>query len=174
MSSKAGGAKKRKDESGKIVADNRKARHNYFIKDTYEAGIMLTGTEVKSLRTGAASLGESYAQIKNGEVHLINAHIPEYLQANRFNHAPRRPRKLLLHAREIAKLSDAVNKQGMTVVPLRLYDHGINDRLAQGGIIRGVRPQYRTQVHTVFVAQAQKHTAFGGNSHPVTQMAKVL
>jgi SsrA-binding protein len=121
MSSKAGGAKKRKDESGKIVADNRKARHNYFIKDTYEAGIMLTGTEVKSLRTGAASLGESYAQIKNGEVHLINAHIPEYLQANRFNHAPRRPRKLLLHAREITKLSDAVNKQGMTVVPLRLY-----------------------------------------------------
>ncbi|WP_420558901.1 SsrA-binding protein SmpB [Tepidicaulis sp.] len=125
MSSKAGGAKKRKDESGKIVADNRKARHNYFIKDTYEAGIMLTGTEVKSLRTGAASLGESYAQIKNGEVYLINAHIPEYLQANRFNHAPRRPRKLLLHAREIAKLSDAVNKQGMTVVPLRLY---FNDR----------------------------------------------
>jgi SsrA-binding protein len=125
MSSKAGGAKKRKDESGKIVADNRKARHNYFIKDTYEAGIMLTGTEVKSLRTGAASLGESYAQIKNGEVYLINAHIPEYLQANRFNHAPRRPRKLLLHAREITKLSDAVNKQGMTVVPLRLY---FNDR----------------------------------------------
>ena len=125
MSSKAGGAKKRKDESGKIVADNRKARHNYFIKDTYEAGIMLVGTEVKSLRTGAASLGESYAQIKNGEVYLINAHIPEYLQANRFNHAPRRPRKLLLHAREITKLSDAVNKQGMTVVPLRLY---FNDR----------------------------------------------
>jgi len=121
MSSKAGGAKKRKGESGKIVADNRKARHNYFIKDTFEAGIMLTGTEVKSLRTGAASLGESYAQVKDGEVFLINAHIPEYLQANRFNHAPRRKRKLLLHAREISKLADAVNKQGMTVVPLKLY-----------------------------------------------------
>ncbi|MGK2739540.1 SsrA-binding protein SmpB [Tepidicaulis sp. LMO-SS28] len=125
MSSKAGGAKKRKGEGGKIVADNRKARHNYFIKDTYEAGIMLTGTEVKSLRTGAASLGESYAQVKDGEVYLINAHIPEYLQANRFNHAPRRQRKLLLHAREITKLSDAVHKQGMTVVPLKLY---FNDR----------------------------------------------
>src|SRR5919204_4737633 len=105
----------------KIVADNRKARFHYQIGDTYEAGIALTGTEVKSLRQGKATIAESYAAERDGELWLYNAHIPEYLQANRFNHYPRRPRKLLLHAREINKLRGAVEREGMTLVPLKLY-----------------------------------------------------
>src|SRR5256714_924541 len=105
----------------KIVADNRRARFNYHIGDTYEAGIALTGTEVKSLRQGKATIGESYAAEQDGELWLYNAYIPEYLQASRFNHLPRRPRKLLLHAREINKLRGAVEREGMTIVPLKLY-----------------------------------------------------
>jgi SsrA-binding protein len=105
----------------KIVADNRKARFHYEISDVYEAGIALTGTEVKSLRQGKATIAESYAAEREGELWLYNAHIPEYLQANRFNHHPRRPRKLLLHAREINKLRGAVEREGMTLVPLKLY-----------------------------------------------------
>ncbi|MGD8326930.1 MAG: SsrA-binding protein SmpB [Sphingomonadales bacterium] len=109
----------------KILAENRKARHEYFLQDTIEAGIALTGTEVKSLRFGSANIAESYAEPKNGEIHLVNAHIPEFKQGNRHNHEPRRVRKLLLHKREIAKLSGAVQRQGMTIVPLCLY---FNDR----------------------------------------------
>ena len=105
----------------KIVADNRRARFNYAIGDTFEAGIALTGTEVKSLRQGKATIAESYATGRDGELWLYNANIPEYLQANRFNHAPKRPRKLLLHAREIAKLTAAVDREGMTIVPLKMY-----------------------------------------------------
>jgi SsrA-binding protein len=105
----------------KIVADNRKARFNYSIGDTFEAGIALTGTEVKSLRAGKATIGESYAGEHRGEIFLINANIPEYLQANRFNHEPKRPRKLLLHKRQVNKLIGAVQREGMTLVPLRLY-----------------------------------------------------
>ena len=105
----------------KTVADNRKARFHYEISDVYEAGIALTGTEVKSLRQGKATIAESYAAEREGELWLYNAHIPEYLQANRFNHHPRRPRKLLLHAREINKLRGAVEREGMTLVPLKLY-----------------------------------------------------
>jgi SsrA-binding protein len=105
----------------KIVADNRRARFNYEIGDTVEAGIALTGTEVKSLRVGKATIAESYADAKNGEIWLVNANIPEYLQANRFNHLPKRPRKLLLHKRQIARLAGAVEREGMTIVPLRLY-----------------------------------------------------
>jgi SsrA-binding protein len=107
--------------ANKIVADNRKARFHYEIGDVYEAGIALTGTEVKSLRQGKATIAESYAAERDGELWLYNAHIPEYLQANRFNHFPRRPRKLLLHAREIHKLRGAVEREGMTIVPLKLY-----------------------------------------------------
>ncbi len=107
--------------ANKIVADNRKARFHYEIGDVYEAGIALTGTEVKSLRQGKATIAESYAAERDGELWLYNAHIPEYLQANRFNHFPRRPRKLLLHAREIHKLRGAVEREGMTLVPLKLY-----------------------------------------------------
>jgi SsrA-binding protein len=105
----------------KIVADNRKARFNYAIGEVFEAGIALTGTEVKSLRQGKAAIAESYAASRDGELWLYNANIPEYLQANRFNHAPKRPRKLLLHKRQISKLSGAVEREGMTLVPLKLY-----------------------------------------------------
>ena len=106
----------------KIAADNRRARFNYEIGETYEAGIVLTGTEVKSLRTGKATIAESYASVdRAGELFLINANIPEYLQANRFNHEPKRPRKLLLKSREIAKLSQSVEREGMTIVPLKIY-----------------------------------------------------
>ncbi len=106
----------------KVISENRKARFNYEIGDTYEAGIALTGSEVKSLRTGKATIAESYADPKNGELWLINANIPEYLQAGPFNnHAPKRPRRLLLHHREIDRLSNAVEREGMTIVPLKLY-----------------------------------------------------
>jgi SsrA-binding protein len=109
------------DPKLKIVADNRKARFNYFIDETLEAGVALTGTEVKSLRQGKATIAESYADTRDGELWLINSNIPEYQQANRFNHAPKRPRKLLLHRRQINKLVGAVEREGMTLVPLKLY-----------------------------------------------------
>jgi SsrA-binding protein len=106
----------------KIVADNRRARYNYEIGEKFEAGIALTGTEVKSLRTGKATIAESYAGVdRAGEMWLYNANIPEYLAGNRFNHEPKRPRKLLLKAREISKLAQGVEREGMTVVPLKLY-----------------------------------------------------
>lgn len=109
----------------KIVAENRKARFNYEIIDTYEAGLVLKGTEVKSLREGKANIAESYASDEDGEIWLINSYLPEYLQANRFNHEPRRRRKLLLSGREINRLRSAVNREGMTLVPLKIY---FNDR----------------------------------------------
>ena len=96
----------------RVVADNRKARFNYFIDETFEAGLALTGTEVKSLRQGKATIAESYADARGGEIWLINSNIPEYLQANRFNHVPKRPRKLLLHRRQINKLVGAVEREG--------------------------------------------------------------
>jgi SsrA-binding protein len=105
----------------KVVADNRKARFNYEIGEVFEAGIMLTGSEVKSLRSGKATIAESYADAREGEIWLINSNIPEYLQAARFNHAPKRRRKLLLHKRQVDKLAGAVEREGMTLVPLRLY-----------------------------------------------------
>jgi len=105
----------------RVVADNRKARFNYFIDETFEVGVVLTGTEVKSLRQGKATIGESYADARGGEIWLINSNIPEYRQANRFNHVPKRPRKLLLHRRQISKLIGAVEREGMTLVPLKLY-----------------------------------------------------
>jgi SsrA-binding protein len=105
----------------KVIADNRKARFNYEIGEVYEAGIALTGSEVKSLRAGKATIAESYADARNGEIWLINSNIPEYLQAARFNHLPKRPRKLLLHQNQINKLAGAVEREGMTIVPLKLY-----------------------------------------------------
>ncbi len=101
----------------RIVAHNRKARFNYELGETFEAGIALTGTEVKSLRSGKATIAESYADTRDGELWLLNANIPEYLQAGRFNHAPKRARKLLLHRRQINKLLGAVEREGMTLVP---------------------------------------------------------
>ena len=110
-----------KPDRGKLVAENCKARFNYEIGDTLEAGIALTGSEVKSLRSGRANIADAYATDDGGELYLINAHIAEYTQAGRTNHAPTRPRKLLLHRREIGKLSGAIQREGMTVVPLKLY-----------------------------------------------------
>jgi SsrA-binding protein len=111
-----------KDDGRKVVAENRKARHEYFLTDTYEAGLVLTGTEVKSLRKGQANIAESYASAEDGGLWLINAHIPEYQGAGRFfQHEPRRKRRLLMHKREMAKLANAVERKGMTVVPLELY-----------------------------------------------------
>jgi SsrA-binding protein len=111
-----------KDDGRKLVAENRKARHEYFISDTYEAGLQLTGTEVKSLRKGQANIAESYASAEEGGLWLVNAYIPEYPGAGPFfQHAPRRRRKLLLHKKEIHKLSLAVERKGMTIVPLELY-----------------------------------------------------
>ncbi len=105
----------------KLVAQNRKARHEYFIDDTYEAGIVLTGTEVKALRTGGVQITDAYADPRAGEVWLVNAHIPVYAGGNRFNHEPKQPRKLLLKKREIAKMIGAVARERMTLVPLELY-----------------------------------------------------
>ncbi len=112
-----------KPEDGrKVVAENRKARHEYKIDDVYEAGIMLTGTEVKSLRKGQSNIAESYASWETGGLFLINSYIPEYQQAGRFfQHEPRRKRKLLMHARELVKLTQAVERKGMTLVPLQIY-----------------------------------------------------
>jgi len=105
----------------KVVADNRKARFNYEIGEVFEAGLALTGSEVKSLRGGKATIAESYADARHNEIWLINSNIPEYLQAARFNHAPKRPRKLLLHRRQINRLMGAVEREGMTLVPLKLF-----------------------------------------------------
>lgn len=118
--------KKKKDTStNKLIADNRKARHNYEFIETLEAGLMLTGTEVKSLRNGQANIAESYATEENGEIWLINSYIPEYLEGNRNNHNPRRHRKLLLNKKEMSKLMIGVAREGMTIVPNKLY---FNDR----------------------------------------------
>ncbi|WP_294267052.1 SsrA-binding protein SmpB [uncultured Sphingomonas sp.] len=108
----------------KTVAENRRARFEYFIEDVYEAGLALTGTEVKSLRFGEGSIAESYAEVRDEQVWLVNANIPEFSHGNRHNHVPKRPRKLLLHAREIAKLHGAVAREGMTLVPLSIYFNG--------------------------------------------------
>lgn len=105
----------------KTVAENRRARYEYAIEDVFEAGIALTGTEVKSLRSGEGTIAESYAEVKDGRLFLINANIPEYAQGNRFNHEPKRSRALLMKGREISKLHGAVTRQGMTLVPLSIY-----------------------------------------------------
>jgi SsrA-binding protein len=109
----------------KLIAENRRARFDYFLDEVFEAGLALTGTEVKSLRQGKANIAESYAAAEGREIVLINANIPEYGPANRFNHAPRRPRKLLMHRKEIDRLVGAVRREGRTLVPVRLY---FNDR----------------------------------------------
>ncbi len=116
---------KKADPNNKTVAENRKARFSYEVLDTYEAGLALTGTEVKSLREGKANIQESYASVEGGEIWLINSYLPEYLQGNRFNHEPRRRRKLLLNKREMARLAQGVDREGMTMVPLKIY---FNDR----------------------------------------------
>jgi SsrA-binding protein len=131
-------AKDAKAKAGyRVVADNRKARFNYEILDTYEAGIALTGTEVKSLRQGKATIGEAYAGPSGEEFFLFNAYIPEYLQANRFNHETKRPRRLLLHKRQIDKLIGATQREGFTVVPLKMYFNERGRAKVELGLGRG-------------------------------------
>ena len=110
-----------------MIAENRRARFDYFIDDVVEAGLMLTGTEVKSLRNGRANIAESYAAVEGRDIMLVNADIPPYVQANRFNHEPRRPRKLLLHRKQIDRLIGAVQREGLTIIPTKLYwnDKGV-------------------------------------------------
>jgi SsrA-binding protein len=121
----------------KIAAENRKARYNFEILDVFEAGLVLTGTEVKSLRGGKAMIAESYAEVKNGELLLVNSYIPEYLEGNRFNHEPKRLRKLLLHRREIDKLDIAVSREGMTIVPLKVFFNARGRAKIEVAIARG-------------------------------------
>jgi len=113
--------KKKSSDNNKLIAENRKARHNYAIEDTLECGIVLQGSEVKSLRTGASNIAESYATVENGELWLINSYIPSYEQAKTFGHEERRRRKLLVSKRELAKLWQGIGREGMTLVPLKMY-----------------------------------------------------
>ena len=124
-------------DKAKVVAENRRARFDYFVEERFEAGIQLAGTEVKALRQGEGSIAESYAAIEGEEVFLINSHIPEYSHGNRMNHEPRRPRKLLLKAREIAKLQGAVARQGLTLVPLSLYFNAAGRAKIEIALARG-------------------------------------
>jgi SsrA-binding protein len=129
-------------EPGKIAAQNRRARHDYFIESTVEAGIILVGTEVKSLRTGQASIAEAFAREMNGELFLVNAHIPEYRQAHRLlQHEVKRSRKLLLHWREMAKLMGAIKREGITIVPLAIYFNPRGIAKVQLGLAKGKRKE---------------------------------
>ena len=127
-----------KRESGKLVAENRKARFNYTIEDKLEAGLVLTGSEVMSLRAGKANIADAYASDEgHDELYLINAHIAEYAQSGHANHEPMRPRKLLLHKRELHRLMGAIQRQGMTVVPLRLYFNARGLAKVELGLAKG-------------------------------------
>jgi SsrA-binding protein len=122
MSSKSGGAKKSRAREGiKIVGENRRARYDFEIIEDFEAGIELKGSEVKSLRDGRMNLAEAYAAMKGNELYLLNSNIPEYREANRFNHEPKRPRKLLLHRKQIDRLSVGILREGLTIIPLKLF-----------------------------------------------------
>ena len=133
------------EKQRKLIADNRRARFDYEILDTYEAGIQLQGPEVKSLRAGRSSLSDSYATVERGELYLINAYIPEYREANRFNHETRRPRKLLLHRREIDKLANAVQREGLTIVPLKLFFNPRGRAKVDLALARGKRAHDKRQ-----------------------------
>lgn len=121
----------------KVVAENRRARFDYHIEDKFEAGIALSGTEVKSLRAGEGSIAESYAEVRDGETWLINANIPEFSHGNRNNHEPKRPRKLLLHGREIDRMTGAVERKGMTLIPLSVYFNGKGRAKVELGLAKG-------------------------------------
>jgi SsrA-binding protein len=128
---------RKSDPNNRIAAENRKARFNFEILDTVEAGLVLTGTEVKSLRQGQANIQDSYASNEGGEIWLINSYVPEYLQANRFNHEPRRRRKLLLSKREMARLTQNIEREGMTMVPLKIYFNDKGRAKLLLGVARG-------------------------------------
>ncbi len=146
----------REPEAQRVAAQNRKARHEYFIEDTLEAGLMLTGSEVKSLRAGKGNINEAYASVKGGEIWLVNAHISEYGQARDGGHEPRRPRKLLLKRREIAKLAGAVQREGMTLVPLKIYFNKRGIAKAELGLAKGRRKHDKREREKELDWQRQK------------------
>jgi SsrA-binding protein len=123
----------------RVAAQNRKARHNYTIEESLEVGIVLQGSEVKSLREGRATITEAYAAEQGGDLYLINSYIPEYKQAGQFNHEARRPRKLLLHKRQIGKMIGAIQREGMTLVPLKLYFNDRGRAKLELGVAKGKR-----------------------------------
>jgi len=141
---------------GKTIAENRKARHNYFIEDTLEGGLVLTGTEVKSLRSGRANIAESYASPEQDELWLINAHIAEYKQGNRNNHEPTRKRKILLRRREIDRLAAARGQQGITLIPLKLYFNHRGYVKLQIGLAKGKKQHDKRQTEKDRDWQRQK------------------
>jgi SsrA-binding protein len=150
-----------KDPAGlKLIAQNRKARHNYTIEDTVEAGIQLVGTEVKSLRDGKANLADAYASVRDGEIWLFQVHISPYSHGNKQNHDPVRPRKLLLHRQEIARLGEKVAREGKTLVPLRLYfKHGLAK--AEIGIATGKKSYDKRQATAKRDAERQMRRQLG-------------
>jgi SsrA-binding protein len=127
------------EKRGRIVAQNRRARHDYTIEDSVEAGLVLVGSEVKSLRAGRGSLSDSYAGEKEGELYLFNAHIPSYAAASRFNHETRRARKLLVHRRQLDRLLGAIQRDGVTLVPLAIYFNDRGIAKVELGVARGKR-----------------------------------
>jgi SsrA-binding protein len=129
----------------RYAALNRRARHDYLIEDKLEAGLVLHGTEVKSLRQGGASIAEAYADVQSGELFLVNANIPEYKASAHFNHQPRRPRKLLLHRKQVDRLLGAVRREGVTIVPLALYFNERGRAKVELGLARGKRKADRRQ-----------------------------
>jgi len=129
-------SRSKKDKDIRVVSENRKARHDYDIEETYEAGLVLTGTEVKSLRAGHCSLRDSYVEIRDGQATMLQSHIAQYKEGNRFNHDPLRPRKLLLHKMEILRLGHKVRERGYTLVPLRVYFSGSRAKV-EIGVARG-------------------------------------
>jgi SsrA-binding protein len=130
----------------KVVAENRRARYDYYVEERYEVGIELKGTEVKALRVGEGSIAESYAMVEDAEVFLVNSSIPEYSHGNRLNHEPRRKRKLLLKGREIAKLHGAINRQGLTLVPLSIYFNSAGRAKVELAIARGKKMHDKREV----------------------------
>ena len=145
----------------KVVSDNRKARHDYFIEENYEAGLVLTGTEVKSLRLGHANLRDGYATVENGELFLYNVHISPFEQGNRFNHEPLRRRKLLMHKQEIMRLVGRVRQKGYTLVPLQLYFKGGRAKI-QIGLARGKKQYDKRQDIAEREAQRDMERVFRG------------
>jgi SsrA-binding protein len=141
----------------KTVAQNRRARFEYFIDETFEAGIALSGTEVKSLRFGEGSIAESYAEVKGGEVWLVNSNVPEFSHGNRHNHEPKRPRKLLLHEREIEKMIGAVERKGMTLIPLSVYFNSRGRAKVELALAKGKQTHDKRQ--TIKDRDWQRHKA---------------
>ena len=149
-----------KEKGRKLIAQNKKARHDYEVVDTYEAGLVLTGTEVKSLRAGRASLVDAFAQIKDGEAWLVGIHIPEYTQGTWTNHEPRRTRKLLLHREEIAKIDGKVRERGYTLVPLALYFKDGRAKV-EIGLARGKKSYDKRQAIAERTAKREAQVAIG-------------